>query len=468
MQNRRNHALFGFALTALVRGGEGAAILLLGLFLRVGQQIAPSPLAVAVLTLAFALVARAVGGCSLAILRKPLHGFLRVAGAWSAVVTAATALGLAFGVETLSPRGWLADWFAAGLFCFAATRALAALAAVVLARRGLLDRYIVIVGGGAPAEELLVALNRAAPPNVRILGLFDDRDEDRSPDLVAGFPKLGAIDDLIGFARNVPVDQIIFALPVQAEARIMEILHKLWVLPVDIRLAAHANRLRFRPRAYSFFGDVPLFDLLDRPMSDGAAATKALFDRLMALILIVLLAPVMLAIALGVRLSSPGPILFRQQRLGFNNERITILKFRSLHVGDNDPDASRLVTRADPRMTPFGRLIRKSSLDELPQLFNVLRGDLSLVGPRPHALGALAADRAYDQVVDGYFARHKVKPGVTGWAQINGWRGETDTFEKIQRRVDHDLDYIENWSIWFDLYILAATPFALARGRNAF
>jgi lipopolysaccharide/colanic/teichoic acid biosynthesis glycosyltransferase len=170
-----------------------------------------------------------------------------------------------------------------------------------------------------------------------------------------------------------------------------------------------------------------------------------------------------------VRLDSPGPILFRQMRYGFNNEKIAILKFRSMYVDKLDAGAAKLVTRDDPRVTRVGRFIRKTSIDELPQLFNVVfKGDLSLVGPRPHAMHAKADERLYDDVVDGYFARHRVRPGLTGWAQINGWRGETDTPEKIQKRVEHDLYYIENWSILLDVYILAMTPFALIKAENAY
>ena len=162
-------------------------------------------------------------------------------------------------------------------------------------------------------------------------------------------------------------------------------------------------------------------------------------------------------------------MLFKQKRYGFNNELIEVYKFRSMYVDQADATANKLVTKDDPRVTRVGRFIRKTSLDELPQLFNVVfKGNLSLVGPRPHAVHAKAADRLYDEAVDGYFARHRVKPGITGWAQINGWRGETDSQEKIQRRVEHDLYYIENWSILFDLYILAHTPFALLRTESAY
>ena len=241
------------------------------------------------------------------------------------------------------------------------------------------------------------------------------------------------------------------------------------MLPVDIRLSAHTNQLRFRPRSYSYIGSVPVLDVFDRPIADWDVVMKSLFDRVIGALALIALSPVMLLTALAIQLDSRGPVLFRQKRYGFNNELIEVFKFRSMYVEQSDATAAKLVTKGDPRVTRVGRFIRKTSLDELPQLFNVVfKGNLSLVGPRPHAVHAKAVDRLYDEAVDGYFARHRVKPGITGWAQIKGWRGETDTPEKIQKRVEHDLAYIENWSIFFDLYILAITPFALTQTENAY
>lgn len=195
---------------------------------------------------------------------------------------------------------------------------------------------------------------------------------------------------------------------------------------------------------------------------------KRVFDLAGAALALVALAPVMALVALAIKLDSRGPVLFRQKRYGFNNELIEVLKFRSMYADQADAGARQLVSKGDARVTRVGRFIRKTSLDELPQLCNVLRGELSLVGPRPHALQAKAADALYHDVVDGYFARHKVKPGITGWAQVSGWRGETDTPEKIQKRVEHDLYYIDNWSVLFDLYILLRTPLALLSTNNAY
>ncbi len=287
--------------------------------------------------------------------------------------------------------------------------------------------------------------------------------------MIAGYPKLGSVTDLVEFARHTRLDLVILAMPITAEQRLLQMLRKLWVLPVDIRLAAHTNKLRFRPRSYSYIGTVPVLDAFDKPMADWDVILKMAFDSIIGGLCLLLLSPIMLLTALAVKLDSRGPVLFRQKRYGFNNEMIEVFKFRSMYAGQLDPTAKTLVQRNDPRVTRVGRFIRKTSLDELPQLFNVVfKGNLSLVGPRPHAVHAKAADRLYDEVVDGYFARHRVRPGMTGWAQVNGWRGETDTPEKLQRRVEHDLYYIENWSMLFDLYILSITPFALIKSENAY
>ena len=248
----------------------------------------------------------------------------------------------------------------------------------------------------------------------------------------------------------------------------MQILKRLWELPVDIRISGQASKLKLSPRAHTHLRNLPLLSVFDRPLTGWASFLKSAMDRSLAALLIVLPSPVLALTALAVRLDSKGPVLFKQRRYGFNNELIEIFKFRSMHVDLGDAHAVRLVTRGDPRVTPVGRFIRKMSLDELPQFFNVLSGQLSLVGPRPHATQAKAQEALYEQVVDGYFARHRVKPGITGWAQINGWRGETDTDEKIQRRVEHDFYYIENWSVLLDLYIVARTPFALLKTENAY
>ena len=211
------------------------------------------------------------------------------------------------------------------------------------------------------------------------------------------------------FARQTRVDLVIVSMPLSAEKRVLEMLKQLWVLPVDIRLSAHMSQLRFARRAYTYLGDVPLFDVADRPISDWNLIFKWLFDHVVAALSIVLLSPIMIATAIAIKLDSKGPVLFKQKRQGFNNEIIEVYKFRSMRTDQVDRGAAKLVTKDDPRVTKVGRFIRRTSIDELPQLFNVLKGELSIVGPRPHALQAKAANVLYYEAVEGYFARHRVK-----------------------------------------------------------
>jgi Undecaprenyl-phosphate glucose phosphotransferase len=400
--------------------------------------------------------------------RSHVHQLSRIALAWSLVFLLTLAIAFFGKFANEFSRVWASLWFAGGLIVLFAGRVTLAALVRRWATTGRLVRRVIIVGGGREGETLVRAIQAEAHSDLRICGVFDDRVGERSPPMVAGIPKLGTVDDLVQFTRRTRVDLILVSLPLTAEERVLQMVRKLWVLPVDVRLAAHMNRLRFRPRAYSYIGNVPVLDIFDKPIADWNLLVKALFDRVVGALIFLGVSPLMLAVALAIKLDSPGPVVFRQRRLGFNNEVIEVLKFRSLYHHQADPNASRVVTKNDPRVTRVGRLIRKTSLDELPQLVNVLRGELSLVGPRPHAIQAAMANKLWDEVVDGYFARHRVKPGITGWAQINGWRGEADTHEKLQQRVEHDLYYIENWSLLFDVYILLRTPFALLKTENAY
>jgi Undecaprenyl-phosphate glucose phosphotransferase len=367
-------------------------------------------------------------------------------------------------------RLWLSAYFLVGLGTLIAERLFLRSMVRSWARQGRLDRRTIIVGSDQNGEQLVAALKAQNDSDIDVLGVFDDRNDDRALETCAGSPKLGKVDNIVEFARRTRVDLVLFALPISAETRILEMLKKLWVLPVDIRLSAHNNKLRFRPRSYSYLGKVPTLDVFEAPITDWDLVMKWLFDHFVGAVILLMALPVMTVVALAIKLDSPGPVLFRQKRFGFNNERIDVFKFRSLHHHHADPLASKVVTKDDPRVTRVGRFIRKTSLDELPQLFNVVfKSNLSLVGPRPHAVQGKLQSRLFDEAVDGYFARHRVKPGITGWAQINGWRGEIDNEEKIQKRVEFDLYYIENWSVLFDAYILLRTPLALmTSSENAY
>jgi len=404
----------------------------------------------------------------IAALRRPLGSLTSIVVVWGGVLALMTLAGFFLKISAEFSRLWLGAWFLAGLALMLGPRLILSRLIRRWARNGAMERRAVIVGGGQAAEALIRSIEREPYNDIRICGIFDDRDNRRSPPLVAGYPKLGNVDELIEFARIARIDMLIVSLPLTAESRVLSMLKKLWVLPVDIRLSAHAGQLRFRPRSYSYIGSVPMLDIFDRPINDWDSVAKRAFDIAFSLLGIIALSPIMLATAIAIKLDSKGPVLFRQKRHGFNNEEIEVFKFRSMYVDQNDAAARKLVTKGDPRVTRVGRFIRKSSIDELPQFFNALKGDLSLVGPRPHAAAAAAENGLYHEVVDGYFARHRVKPGVTGWAQINGWRGETDTDEKIRMRTEFDIYYIENWSLWLDLKILLLTPIRLLNTENAY
>jgi Undecaprenyl-phosphate glucose phosphotransferase len=398
-----------------------------------------------------------------------------VNGGWTFLKSAATLIiaggaaykALDYFLIPLEPR-LLLDWTLAITAYLALTRLVAQVWARPIASQGRFRKRIAIVGGGRVADDALHALEASHDLDIEVIGLFDDRDEVRSALPLHDHKKMGTITDLATYARNNRVDLIIVAIPLSAEARLLYILKRLWELPVDIRISGKASSLKFSSKAYTYLGRLPLLAVFDRPLMGWGLFLKNVFDRVVASVAIVALAPLMLAVAAAIRLESKGPVLFKQKRYGFNNELIEVFKFRSMYANRCDAHATTLVSKGDPRVTRIGRLIRKTSLDELPQLFNVLTGQLSLVGPRPHATQAKAADTLYEQVVDGYFARHRVRPGITGWAQINGWRGETNTREKIEQRVKHDLDYIDHWSLMFDVTILARTPLALFKSENAY
>jgi Undecaprenyl-phosphate glucose phosphotransferase len=414
------------------------------------------------------LLIQIADGYQVPALRGALRTLPRVLSAWAAAFALIALAAFFLQTGLVFSRIWFATWFLTGAVTIVIGRNIIAYGIRRWARNGVMERRAVIVGGGEMAKVLIRSIEMDAENDIRICGIFDDRDERRSPAMVAGYPKLGNVDSLVEFARMARIDMLILALPLNAESRVLELLKKLWVLPLDIRLAAHANKLRFRPRSYSYVGAVPMLDIFDRPITDWDSVAKRIFDIFFSLVAITLLWPVMVATAIAIKLNSKGPVLFKQKRHGFNNEVIDVFKFRSMYTDKCDPTARAAVTKDDPRVTRVGKFIRKTSIDELPQFFNVLRGDLSLVGPRPHAVVAAAHDRLFAEVVDGYFARHRVKPGVTGWAQINGWRGEIDNDEKIKQRTACDLYYIENWSLLFDLKILFLTPFRLLNTENAY
>jgi Undecaprenyl-phosphate glucose phosphotransferase len=285
---------------------------------------------------------------------------------------------------------------------------------------------------------------------------------------VQGIPVDGGIDALIELVKSTPaVDKVLIALPMGAEGRILQLLTRLRSLAVDVALVPDFVGMRLDKQIASD-GSPPILSVLRRPQSELDWLVKRSFDFVTSLGLLIALSPLLALTALAIRLDSPGPILFRQPRLGLNNKEFNVLKFRSMYVEQADLEAREQTKRNDARVTRVGAWLRRLSIDELPQLFNVLAGDMSLVGPRPHALGMQVKDRLCDEIVHEYAVRHRMRPGITGWAQVRGLRGAVDEPELLEARVNHDIYYIDNWSFSFDLRILVMTVIELIRPRNAF
>ena len=319
---------------------------------------------------------------------------------------------------------------------------------------GKLTPNVVVVGATKHAERLIKAA--LARRDVNVIGVFDDRLA-RSPDALAGVPVLGDIQSLLEHRITPYVDRVVIAVDPAARQRVRQIAERLRVLPNEVSLMVDLETEADRETALSRLADAPLTRLSGLPEDDRRALTKRAEDLIIGSIAMVLLAPVMAIIALVITLDSPGPAFFRQKRHGFNNETITVWKFRSMKVDKGDASGARQVVADDDRITKVGRFLRNTSLDELPQLINVLRGEMSLVGPRPHPVAMKTGDVESARLVSEYAWRHRMKPGMTGWAAIKGSRGPLHTPAEVRRRVSLDIEYIERQSLWLDLYCMAMT-----------
>ncbi|MFJ6023831.1 exopolysaccharide biosynthesis polyprenyl glycosylphosphotransferase [Brevundimonas sp. NPDC092305] len=329
---------------------------------------------------------------------------------------------------------------------------------------GALTPNIVLVGATRHAEGLIrEALKRR---DLNVLGIFDDRLA-RSPTAIEGVPVLGTADDLLTHKITPYVDRVVLAIDPKAEARVRELNARLRTLPNEVTLLVEPNSAAETASALDRLAAAPLADVQGPVDNDRRAYNKRLQDLVLGLTAGVLLAPVMAVIAVAIRLDSPGPIFFRQRRHGFNHEEIVVWKFRSMRQETADATASRQVTHDDDRVTRIGRFIRKTSLDELPQLLNVISGEMSLVGPRPHAIGMKTGHIESARLVAEYAHRHRIKPGMTGWAAVNGSRGPLHTAQDVRRRVQLDIDYVERQSVWLDLWIMAVTVPVLLGDRAA-
>ena len=433
----------------------GAAVMLLDLLALAGAGLGANLLAgppmlaneakvvalLAALTMGGGLLASAYDHAQLFDFRRQWQ---RIGAAAAGALAATLAAAWAFGALERLGAAWIA--------AFAALGAAGLMAATA--------RRTVIIGTGPQAARLADALRRE-PAGLHVIGAVDERSgRGATP---PGVVLLGGMAHLAAMIRRGEVDVVVIALPWSMEDRILSLLDELSAFPVEVRLAPDMMAARLpreeRPAL------PPL--LCARPLSGAGGAVKMAMDYLIAALALLVLAVPMGLIALAIRLDSPGPVLFRQRRIGFNDRPFEVFKFRTMFDDAADHDAARQVLAGDPRVTRIGRLLRRTSLDELPQILNVLRGEMSLVGPRPHAPGTRAGHRRFDEVVANYAARHRVKPGLTGLAQVRGLRGPTPNEELLLKRVESDLEYIAHWSPWLDLVLLLRTPLVVLRARNA-
>lgn len=361
------------------------------------------------------------------------------------------ALAFLFKVSSEYSRGWLLTWLVLTSAMLLVSRPLAAQLLTWLAATGYTARRIAIVGSGASSQSL--AARFSEHPGVSVVGLFED-----SADGDAGKPRLS---DLISVGQRNQVDEIVIALADAPQQRTARLVEELSVLPVDVWLCPADFAMPII--GTSRLGALSLLQVKPKPIRDWGYLLKLALDYTLGALALFLFAPLMLLVAIAIRLDSRGPVIFKQRRHGYNHRVIDVYKFRTMTVAE-DGERVDQARANDPRVTRIGKFLRRTSLDELPQLFNVLKGQMSLVGPRPHAV---AHNQHYRERLERYANRHCVKPGLTGWAQISGFRGPTEDPEKMRKRVEMDLYYIENWSIWLDLKILAATPFVGFVHRNA-
>ncbi len=415
----------------------------------------------------FVVGLRSLGGYAPGRLSQFRWQIGRIGVAWGGTVSVLAFIAFLTKISTTYSRGWALVWLIMAYLTLCVSRAALSLLLHHWARTGRLARCIAIVGTPDAARDVIAKLALSIVGKVIVTGVFDE-DLKR----IGGYAFPEDLDDgphdLMEVAREMAIDEVIIALPLSETERISDAVEKLRSLPVDLRLSIEALARNFPIRGVAETASVRVIEVFDRPLKHWSGLAKSIEDFIIGAVCLLIFAPLMALIALAISLDSRGPVFFVQDRFGFNNRTVRVLKFRTMHVESSDPSGAQRTVPNDPRVTRVGYVLRTLSLDELPQLFNVLRGDMSLVGPRPHAIAMRAGDQLYHDAVTEYFHRHRVRPGMTGWAQVHGLRGEIDTVEKARHRVAYDLYYIDHWSLWLDLKILVMTVRVLLFRQNAY
>jgi len=384
---------------------------------------------------------------------------------WIAVVLGLLFLGYSSKTSELYSRRVFLTWFLITPLLLIIWRGWLQIVLASLRQRGLNTRQVAIVGARELGAYLARTIIDAPWMGLRPVGFYDDRKPAGERPLVhEPVEVVGNLDMLLRHAHEGRIDIVYITLPMSAEKRVQHLLSRLSDTTASVYIIPDFFMFDLLHASWGTIGDLPAVSISETPFYGVDGLIKRLEDVVLASALLVVVAIPLIVIAIGVKLSSPGPVIFKQYRYGLRGNKIEVWKFRSMTVTENGSDVVQ-ARKQDPRVTRFGAFLRRTSLDELPQLFNVLQGRMSLVGPRPHAV---THNEQYRRLIDRYMLRHKVKPGITGLAQVNGWRGETDSLDKMQKRVEHDLAYIHNWSLWLDVKIIFLTAFRAFNDKNAY
>ncbi|RFC33343.1 MAG: putative colanic acid biosysnthesis UDP-glucose lipid carrier transferase [Candidatus Nitrotoga sp. SPKER] len=386
-----------------------------------------------------------------------------LASAWAIVCAGLIIVLFVTKSSTYFSRIWIGQWAVAGFVSLIAFRVVLRGGLRLLRRRGFNLRFIAIAGAGKLGRDIAHRLAASPWTGLKVVGFYDD-DPQMQGQVFEDISVRGGLHRLPQEVVELGIDQVWIALPLQQDQQVKSLVGKLSRLPVQVTFIPDIYGVHLLNHSIGEVAGFPVIHLMESPLSGVQGIVKTAEDKILAVLILLIASPLMLLIIIGIKLSSAGPIFFRQLRGGLHGERIWVWKFRTMKHHAEPTEKVPQAIPGDHRITAFGSFLRRTSLDELPQFFNVLKGDMSIVGPRPHAV---VHNEFYQQQIDAYMLRHHVKPGITGWAQVNGWRGETGEIEKMEMRVKYDLYYINNWSLWFDLRIIFMTVIMMITGRNA-
>ncbi len=395
--------------------------------------------------------------------KNQLQHYRTVIVSWALVLFLLIIIAFLTKTSELFSRQWIVYWSIYSTIILITFRLVFTQILRIFRIQGWNSRKVAIFGAGDLGQVVIKNINNASWSGLHVEAFFDDNVELYNT-VIGDVPVIGGVDELKNYIVNNTFDEIWITLPLRSENRVRFILEMLKYSTITIRYVPDIFAFHLLNHSVNEVAGIPVIDISSSPMVGWNRYLKAIEDRVLAFLIVIVISPVLIIVALVIKVTSSGPILFKQKRDGWDGQTIRIYKFRSMvsHV-----EMEGIITQAkknDVRITKVGAFLRKTSLDELPQFFNVLQGRMSIVGPRPHAI---AHNEQYKELIDSYMRRHKVKPGITGWAQINGFRGETDTLDKMKKRIEFDLFYIENWSLWFDLRIIFITIFKGFLDKNA-